>query len=272
MVANHTVVVLTPQIPNRQIAIGLLMQNHITNKLCCHIGAKQCIKGMSCTESVPQTEGTVVSLSLGHLLNLEVGIHVTSINIAHGIGLHQHMIHTSIEDSLLSIRSLDVYAGQFLLPCIVGCLSVVVEVPALCLGFHVLACTVIIDSRDRNLDHQVLTVLIIELEGSTQGTTVHYIALANRTTAIHQQTILNRLAKLGTEVNLTQLSPTCQHTEALDSVVINHAHLALDNLIGTTTRIVSITSPSHTVEVQDYSLLCCTLWEGVLMNTGMNSG
>ena len=34
MVADHAVVVLSPEIPNRQIAVSFMMQNHIINKLC----------------------------------------------------------------------------------------------------------------------------------------------------------------------------------------------------------------------------------------------
>ena len=270
MVANHTVIVLTPQIPDGQIAVGLLMENHIADKLSSHIGAKQCVEGMSSTEGVPEAEGTVVSLALGHLLDLEVGVHITAVNVAHGIGLHQHVVKTGIEDSLLGICTLDIYTCQLLFPSVMGRLGIIIEVPALGLGLHILARTIIIDGRDCHLYHKVLCILVAELEGSTQGASVHHIALAYGTASVHQQTICEGLAELGTEVDLTQLGPTRQHTEALDCMVVNHTHLALDNLIGTTAIVVGIATPCHTVEVQNHRLLPGILGEGITMNTCMN--
>ena len=269
MIANHAVVVLSPKIPDGQVAVGLVMENHITYKLSGHIGAEQCVQGMSGTESVPKTEGAVVRLTGRHLLNLEVGVHIPSVHIADGIGLHQHMIKTCIEDGLLGIRTFYIYACEFLLPGIVGSPRIVTEIPTLCLGLHILTGAVVIDSRDSDLNHQVLTVLTVELEGSTQGTAVHYIALANRASAVHHQAALDGLAELGTEINLAQLGPTGQHTEALDGMVVNHAHLTLDNLVSPATGIVGIAAPRHTVQVENHGLLCA-LGEGIFMNTGMN--
>ena len=129
------------------------MQHHIEDKLCSYRRCDQGIKWMCGTEGIPKAEGAVVGLSLGHLLDLKVGVHVATIHITHGVRLHQHVIEASVEDGLLFIGTLNVDAAQLLLPSIVGGLNIVVEVPALGFGLHILASAFVIDRRDGNFHH-----------------------------------------------------------------------------------------------------------------------
>ena len=53
VVAYHAIVVLSPQVPDGQIAVGLLMEYHVTHKLCSDVGAEQCVKRMCGPEGIP---------------------------------------------------------------------------------------------------------------------------------------------------------------------------------------------------------------------------
>ena len=140
VVANHAVVLLSPEVPDRQITVGLMMKHHVAHKLGCHIGCNERIERMCSAEGIPQTEGTVIDLSLWHLLDFVVGGHVAAVRITHGIGLHEHMVESCVENGLLLVRTLNVNACQFFLPGIMCRLYIVAEVPAGGFRLHVEAC------------------------------------------------------------------------------------------------------------------------------------
>ena len=104
----------------------------------------------------------MICLSLRHLLDLEVGVHVTTVDVAHGVRLHQDVIKTSVEDGLLFIGSLDVDAVEFSLPYIVSVLNICIKIPTFSLGEHVFACAVIINRGDGDFHDKLLIVVIIK--------------------------------------------------------------------------------------------------------------
>ena len=110
MVAYHAVVLLSPQVPDGQVAIGVVMAHHVVHKLCRQVGFEQEVKRMRGAEGVPQRECGVVTLTLGHLAYLVVGVHVSAIDIAHGVGLQQHMVESGVEDLLLFLSAVNIDA------------------------------------------------------------------------------------------------------------------------------------------------------------------
>ena len=167
VVANHTVVVLSPEVPNGQIAVGLMVQHHVMDKLCSDIGRNKCVKWMSCTEGVPKAEGTMICLSLWHLFDFKVGSHIATIHIAHRIGLHQHVIKSCVEDGLLLIGTFNVNAAQLVLPSIMGGLDIFIKVPTLGFRQHVFPCAFVIDGRDGHFYHQFLAIGRVETQSRT---------------------------------------------------------------------------------------------------------
>ena len=145
VVTNHAVVVLSPKVPDGQVTVGLVMQNHIPHKLRGDVGRDERVKRMRGAESVPKAESAVIRLSLRHLLDFEVGIHVAAIHVAHCVGLHQYVVKARVENGFLLVGALDVDTAQFALPNVVGGLHIVVKIPTLCLGEHVFACAFIIN-------------------------------------------------------------------------------------------------------------------------------
>ena len=131
MVANHAIVVLAPKVPNGQVAVGLVVQHHIADKLCSNVGGNEGIKRMGSAEGIPKAESAVVNLSFRHLLDFEVGGHITAIHIAHRVGLHQHMIETRVKNGLLFIRTFNIDAAEFTLPSVMGGFHIVIETPTL---------------------------------------------------------------------------------------------------------------------------------------------
>ena len=95
---------------------------------------------MGGTKSVPQAKSAVISLSRRHLLDFKVGVHITAIHVAHGVGLHQHMVEARIEDGLLLVGAFDVDAAELTLPGVVGGFDIAVKIPTLGLGVHVGSC------------------------------------------------------------------------------------------------------------------------------------
>ena len=140
MVAYHAVVVLSPEVPDRQIAVGLAVRHHIADKLCCDVGGDERIKRMRGTKSVPQAKGAVISLSRRHLLDFKIGVHITAIHVAHRVGLHQHMVETCVEDGLLLVGAFDVDATELTLPGVVGGFDIAIKIPTLGLGVHIGSC------------------------------------------------------------------------------------------------------------------------------------
>ena len=110
MVAYHAVVLLSPQVPDGQVAIGVVMAHHVVHKLCRQVGFEQEVKRMRGAEGIPQRECGVVTLTLGHLAHLVVGVHVSAIDIAHGVGLQQHVVESGVEDLLLLIGAVNIDA------------------------------------------------------------------------------------------------------------------------------------------------------------------
>ena len=130
VVADHAVIVLSPEVPNGQIAVSLVVQHHIFHKLCGDVRSNQRIEWMSGAESVPKAKSAVVSLPGRHLFDFKVSIHVTAVHIAHGIGLHQNMVQARVENGLLLVSTLHVDTAEFTLPSLMGGLNIVVKIPA----------------------------------------------------------------------------------------------------------------------------------------------
>ena len=86
------------------------MEHHVAHKLGGHTGGKEGVERMCRTEGVPQAEGAVIHLPLGHLLDFVVGGHVAAVHIAHGIGLHEHMVEPGVENGFLFVGGLNVNA------------------------------------------------------------------------------------------------------------------------------------------------------------------
>ena len=149
-----------------------------------------------------------------------------------------------------------------------GGLCVIVEVEGLCLCLHVLACSVVIDSRDGDL-RQYIFLIIREAQGSPQCASVNDIAAACVASAVHQQTALKRTRELYPEIDLAEFCPTGHDTEALDGRIIDDAYLALDDLISASPGIIRVTAEGHAVEVENDGLLLA-FGERVLMDAGMN--
>ena len=145
VVAYHAVVVLPPQIPDGQIAVGLMMQDHIADELHGNLRIEQGVERVGSTEGVPEAEGAVIALTSRHLLDFEVGVHVAAINVADGVGLHEDMIETGVEDGLLVVGAFDVDSRELFLPSIVSGFGVVIEVPRLRFRLHILASSVVIN-------------------------------------------------------------------------------------------------------------------------------
>ena len=110
VVAYHAVVVLTPEVPDGEVAVGAVVQHHVAHELGGHVGRNECVERMGGAEGVPEAEGAVVGLSLGHLAYLEVRVHVASVNVAHRVGLHQDVVQPGVEDGLLLVGTFDVDA------------------------------------------------------------------------------------------------------------------------------------------------------------------
>ena len=235
VVADHAVVVLPPEVPDGQVAVGLMVQHHVPHKLRGDVGRDEGVEGVGGPEGIPETEGAVIHLSLGHLLDFEVGVHISSIHVAHRVGLHQHVIQTGIEDGLLLVGAFDVDTAEFFLPGIVGGLHIVVKTPTFCLGLHVLSCTFVIHRRNGHFDQQFVAVFRIKVQGSTEGATVHHIAVADIEPAIHQDMTGNWFGELGAEIHFSQFSPSANNAIAFDSVVIDETNLSLDDIIITAT-------------------------------------
>ena len=72
--------------------------------------------------------------------------------------------------------------------------------------------------------------------------------------------------ELGAKIHLAQLSPARDDAVAFDRAVIYETQLALDNVIGTTARIVSIAAIGAAVEVE-HDGLWLPIGESVAMNT-----
>ena len=268
VIAYHTIIVLSPKVPNGQVTVGFVMKNHVSNKLYRNIGIKKGVERMGCTEGIPKAERAVIALTCRHLLDFEVGIHVSSIHITDGVGLHEDMIEACIEDSLLVVCALDVDSGEFLFPSIMSGFGVVVEVPRLRFCLHILASSIIINCRDGDFCQHIF-LIIRETEGSPQCATVYDITFAGITSAIHQDATLKGTREFDAEINLSQLCPTSQDTEAFDSLVIEDAYLTLDYLISATSCIIGITTESHTVEVENNGLFFA-FWKQVLVDTYMS--
>ena len=117
-------------------------------------------------ESVPKAESAVIRLSLRHLLDLEIRVHVTTVDIAHRVWLHQNVVKSGVEYSFLLVGAFNVDATQFFLPDIVSVLHVFVKVPALSLGKHVFTCTVVIDRRNRHFHDKFLIIRIVKTQSS----------------------------------------------------------------------------------------------------------
>ena len=86
------------------------MAHHVVYKLCSQVGFEQEVKRMRGAEGVPQRECGMVTLTLGHLAYLVVGVHVSAIDIAHGVGLQQHVVETCVENLLLLIGAVNLDA------------------------------------------------------------------------------------------------------------------------------------------------------------------
>ena len=234
VVANHAVVVLSPEIPDGQVAVSLVVEHHVADKLRGNVGRDERVKRMRGAEGVPKAESAVISLSLRHLLDFKVGSHVATVNVAHRVGLHQNVVKTCVEDGFLFVGALNVNAAEFSLPSVVGGLNIFVEVPALGFRQHVFPCAFAIHRRDGNFYHQLPTIGWVETQCRPKCFAIHHIAITDIEATIHQQMLLEWLGKLGTEVHLTQFCPTRDYTIAFYGVVIDDADLALDNVVSAT--------------------------------------
>ena len=159
MVANHAVVVLSPKIPNREVAVGLVVQNHIFDKLCRNVRLNHGVERVGGAESVPQAECAVIRLPLRHLLDFEIGVHVAAIDIAHGVRLHQNMIQTCVKYGLLLIGAFNVDASKFFLPHVVSVLYIFVKIPTLSLSEHVFARAFVVNRRNSHFYYKFLIII-----------------------------------------------------------------------------------------------------------------
>ena len=104
----------------------------------------------------------MVSLPLRHLFDFEVGSHITTIHVAHGVGLHQHVVEARVENGFLLIGALHVNAAELALPHVVGGLHIVVKFPTFGLGKHILAGAIIINRRNRDFYNKFLIIIWIK--------------------------------------------------------------------------------------------------------------
>ena len=168
------------------------MQHHISHKLRCDVGGDERIKRMRGTEGVPKAERAVINLSLRHLLDFKVGGHIAAIDIAHGVGLHQHMVETGIEDGLLLVGAFDVDAAEFTLPNVVSGFDIVVKIPALGFGQQVFPCAFVVDGRDGDFHDQFVAFFGVKTQGSAQSATIDDITIPDIQPTIHQQMLAER--------------------------------------------------------------------------------
>ena len=208
-----------------------MMDYHVIDKLCGIFRVDKGVKRMRGTESVPQAEGAVIGLSFRHLLDFEVSVHITSVDIAHRVWLHQDMVKPSVEYGFLLIGALDVNAAELFLPDVMGSFHITVEVPAFSLGKHVLACAVVVDRRYCHLDNQFVTVFRVEIQGCTQSPAIHHVAVADVEFAVHQKMSCNRLRKLCSEINFSHFRPSSDDAISFDGIIIDDAYLRLNHIV-----------------------------------------
>ena len=211
-----------------------MMQNHIPDKLRGDVRLHQSIQRMRGAEGVPQTESAVICLSLRHLLDLEIRVHITPVDVAHRVRLHQNVIKSGVENGLLVVGAFNVDASEFFLPNVVRVFHIFIKIPTLSLSEHILTCAFIIDRRNSDF-HDKLPIIIIKTQSRAQCATVYHIAVADIQAAIHQDMFADWLRELGTEIDLAQLSPSADDTITFDSIVINNSYLSLDDVVITTT-------------------------------------
>ena len=139
-----------------------MVKNHIAYELSGHIRRNESIKWMCRAECIPKTEGTMIYLTFRHLLDLIVGGHVAAVYVTHSVRLHENMVESCVENGFLLVCTFNVNACQFLLPSIVRCLHIVVEIPVGGLCLHIETCTFAVNRRYCHLYSKFLTFVRIK--------------------------------------------------------------------------------------------------------------
>ena len=184
-------------------------------------------------ESIPKTEGAMISLPFRHLLDFKVGGHIATIHIAHRVGLHQHVVKSCVENGLLFVGALNINAAEFALPNVVGGLDIFVEVPTFGLGLHIFPCPFVVNGRDGDFHRQFLTIGRVKAECRAKHAAVDHIAVTHIESAIHQQMLVERPRELGVEINLTQFCPSANDAISFNGVVVDETDLGLNDIVVT---------------------------------------
>ena len=138
MVTNHAIIVLSPQLPDRQITVIFILTNHTLHKISHPFRLQQSVKRMRSTKSIPKRECSIMRLVTAYFTGCIVRSHVFTIHVRHGIRLNHCMVKGGIEYLLLQIGSFHVNLSQFLLPVGICCCHIPVEIPMGRFLFHVL--------------------------------------------------------------------------------------------------------------------------------------
>ena len=137
MVANHAIVLLSPQAPYRQETLHLSLLDERIDHAVHAVGHYDGVEWMGCTVSVPTRESGVELTGL-RLHQLVVGVAIHAVHVSNLVGLDQSVIERGVVVLLLLLGSLNVDALQIIVPVVV-CRSLYgSEVPSRHLGLEVL--------------------------------------------------------------------------------------------------------------------------------------
>ena len=107
MITYHTIVICTPELPDRKIAVRVILPQHTFNKVGHTLLFQKRIHRMAGPECIPKRERTVMSFSIFCSSRCVICKHKFAINVRNSIGLNIRMVKPCVENSLLIVCSLN---------------------------------------------------------------------------------------------------------------------------------------------------------------------
>ena len=151
--ADHALVILAPQGPDRQISGLLVVLDHGLHQIRHHLGNHDGEQGMQRPEGIPGAKSGII-FAVGSRADLAVGASVTAVNVRDVAGRDEGMVHAGVEDSLFLFRTFHLHPAEKLVPGVVRGLLYAFKIPAGDLRFHILGGTVGIGRGQSDLKHQ----------------------------------------------------------------------------------------------------------------------
>ena len=214
MVANHAIIVLPPQLPNRQIPVIVILAYHAVHKIRGAFRFQHRIKRMGGTESIPQRKSAVMYLSHGQTAHGIIRSHILPIRVGHHIRLNHSMVECRIEYLLLMLPALYLHFPKLLVPSFV-CLRLD-GIERFSVGLRTQVQTGILYRDRRDGQFAFHHVLPSEIEDSLKVRAVHHRDVPVRPVVVHHLRSHDGLGEFRIEVDFTQFTPTGDDAVTLD--------------------------------------------------------